>query len=143
MAVLMKTGTGAVLSATAFSSGDTAFHPDWKEALKSLRMVSAAVNGGVLAEPYLTEEIRDQNGNVIEQHRHTTTRLMDEPEANGVYQMWQSLPGSSGSDLVLSEKTVKITADGSEVRRFTGYNRETDIAFYIEIQVSPTPPHFS
>ena len=143
MAVLMKTGTGAILSATAFSSADTALHPDWEEALKSLRMVSAAVNGGVLAAPYLTEEICDQNGNVIKQHQRTTKQLMDESEANGVYQMWQSLPGSSGSDLVLSEKTVKTTADGSEVRLFSGYSRETDIAFYIEIQVSPTPPHFS
>lgn len=143
MAVLMKTGTGAILSATAFSSADTAFHPDWEEALKSLRMVSAVANGGVLAEPYLTEEIRDQNEKVLEQHQRTTTRLMDEHEANVIYQMWQSLSGASDRDLVLSEKTLKTTADGSEVRRFTGYSRETDTAFYIEIQVSPTPPHSS
>ena len=62
MEVLVETKTGAVRAAYVWSWERHSDSPEWQQALESIRTISAAVNGGSIQMPYLTEMISGSDG---------------------------------------------------------------------------------
>ena len=134
MAVLVETKTGAVRAASVWSREGLSDSPEWQQALESIRTISAAVNGGSIQTPYLTEMISGGDGSMAEHHESNTEKIMEKEEADELWQMWTASSASDGyKNIILAEQKDEKHTDGSETHVTAGYVQDQDLAFYLEL----------
>lgn len=134
MAVLVETKTGAVRAASVWSREGLSDSPEWQHALESIRTISAAVNGGSIQTPYLTEMISGSDGSMAEHHDGNTEKIMEKEEADGLWQTWMASSASDGyKNIILAEQKDEKHTDGSETHVTAGYVQDQDLAFYLEL----------
>lgn len=114
-----------------------------------VRIVSAIVNGGAAAEPYLVENIRTVDGTITEKHEVKRTELMSEATAQLTDKIWRNAyntyypSGLYDEQITMAKTGTAQYADGSESSLLMGYIENLGVAFYIEIknwdeaQISP------
>ena len=114
-----------------------------------VRVVSALVNDGIAAEPYLVENIRTVDGIATESHEIQKTELMSEETAQLVNELWKHAydtyypSGLYDEKITMAKTGTAQYSDGSESSLLMGYIENSDVAFYIEIknrdeaQISP------
>ena len=114
-----------------------------------VRIVSALVNGGTAAEPYLVENLRTVYGLATESHEVQKTELMSKETAQLVNEIWKSAydtyypSGLYDEQITMAKTGTAQYADGSESSLLIGYIENSGVAFYIEIkdradaQISP------
>ena len=134
MAVLVETKTGAVRAASVWSREGLSDSPEWQQPLESIRTISAAVNGGSIQTPYLTEMISGGDGSMAEHHESNTEKIMEKEEADELWQMWTASSASDGyKNIILAEQKDEKHTDGSETHVTAGYVQDQDLAFYLEL----------
>lgn len=134
MAVLVETKTGAVRAASVWSREGLSDSPEWQQAYESIRTISAAVNGGSIQTPYLTEMIYGGDGSMTEHHDGNTEKVMEKEEADELWQTWTASSASDGyKNIIAAEKKEEKHIDGSETHVTTGYVQDQDLAFYLEL----------
>ena len=135
MAVLVETKTGAVRAASVWSREGLSDSPEWQQALESIRIISAAVNGGSIQTPYLTEMISDSDGSMTEYHDGNTEKIMEKEEADELWKAWQESSAADGNkNIIAAEKKEEKHTDGSETHVTAGYVQDQDLAFYIRTE---------
>lgn len=135
MAVIVETKTGAVRAASAWLCEEPAGTPEWQQAIESIKMISAAVNGGSIQTPYLTEMISGSDGSMTEYHDGNTEKIMEKEEADELWQTWTASSVADGyKNIIVAEQKDEKHTDGSETHVTAGYVQDRDLAFYIRTE---------
>ena len=135
MAVLVETKTGAVRAASAWLCEEPVGTPEWQQAIESIKMISAAVNGGSIQTPYLTEMISGSDGSMTEYHDGNTEKIMEKEESDELWQTWTASSVADGyKNIIVAEQKDEKHTDGSETHVTAGYVQDRDLAFYIRTE---------
>jgi len=105
-----KSFNSQVVSLASYSFGQT-FNVT---PIELIRAQAACVNGGYLYQPYIVEQVLDEDGNVLSQHDSTSVRQVISEETSAIVREALEYVVSSGS----GQKTAGWRATASAQDRY-------------------------